>query len=72
MSVLEANQGKPVRTDSCFQSATLSQFTSMVIEDLCRVIESVHWAPFQCVPVVWQMCSSQGNSKVLVLYYQVY
>ena len=33
MSVPEAKQGKPARTDSCFLSATLSQCT-LVIEDL--------------------------------------
>ena len=57
MSVPEAKQGKPVRTDSHFLSATLSQCTSLVIEDLCRVIPAVSKAPLQCIPVVWQMCS---------------
>ena len=52
----EAKQGKPLRTDSHFLSATLSQCTYMVVEDLSRVILAVSQAPFQCVPVVWQMC----------------
>ena len=57
MSVPEAKQGKPVRTDSCSLSTTLSQCTLLVIEDLCRAIPAVSWAPFQYVPAVWQMCS---------------
>ena len=57
MSGPEAKQGTPVRTDSCFLSATLSQCTFLVIEDLCRVVPVVSWAPVQYVPVVWQMCS---------------
>ena len=71
MNVPEANQGKPVRTDSCFLSATHSQCTFLVIEDLCRVIPAVSWDPFQYVPVVWQMCSPEGNSKFSVFHYQV-
>ena len=57
MSVPEAKQGKPVRTDSHFLSATPSQCSYMVVEDLCRAIAPVSQAPFQCVPVVWQVCS---------------
>ena len=57
MSEPEAKQGKPVRTDSCFLSASLSQCTYMVVEDLCRAFPAVSQAPFQYVPVVWQMCS---------------
>ena len=52
MSVPEPKQGKPVRTDSCFLSLTLSQCTFLVFEDLCRVIPAVSWAPFQYVPVI--------------------
>ena len=52
MSVSEAKQGKPVRADSDFLSTTLSQFTSPVIEDLCRVIPAVSKPPLQCVPVI--------------------
>ena len=70
MSVPEAMQGKPVRTDSCFLCATLSQCTFLIIEDLCRVIQAVSQAPFQYVPVVWQMCLPWGNSKLTVLHYQ--
>ena len=51
MSVPEAKQGKPVRTDSYFLSPTLSQCTYMVVEDLCRVVPAVSWAPFQYVPM---------------------
>ena len=50
LSVPEAKQGKPVRTDSNFLSTTLSQCTYMVIEDLCRAVPAVCWAPFQTVP----------------------
>ena len=57
MSGPEAKQGKPVRTDSHFLSATVSQCTCMVVEDLCRVVTAVSQGPFQYVPVVWQMCS---------------
>ena len=57
MSVPEAMQGKPVRTDSHFLSATLSQCTYMVVEDLSRGIPAVSQAPFQYVPLVWHMCS---------------
>ena len=57
MSVPDAKQGKPVMTDSHFLSATLSLYTFLVIEDLCRVIPAVSQAPFQYIPVVWQMCS---------------
>ena len=57
MSGPEAKQGKHVRTDSDFLSATLSQCTYMVVEDLCRVVPAVSQAPFQYVPVVWQMCA---------------
>ena len=57
MSGPEAKQGKPVRTVSCFLSATLSQCTYIVVEDFCRVIPAVSQAPFQYVPVAWQMCS---------------
>ena len=57
MSGPEAKQGKHVRTDSHFLSTALSQCTFLVIEDLCRVVTAVRWAPFQYVPVVWQMCS---------------
>ena len=57
MSVPEAKQGKSVRTDSHFLSATLSQCTYMVIEDLCTVVPTVSWAPSQYVPVVQLMCS---------------
>ena len=53
MSGPEAKQGKPLRTDSHFLSATISQCTYVVVEDLCRVIPAVNQAPFQCVPVVW-------------------
>ena len=52
-----AKQGKAVRTDSRFLSTMLSQSTYMVVEDLYRVIPHVSQAPFQYVPVVWQMCS---------------
>ena len=52
-----ASRGLEARTDSCFLSATLSQYTILVIEDLCRVIPAVSQALFQHVPVVWQMCS---------------
>ena len=69
MSVPEAKQGNPMRTDSHFLSAALSQCTSLAIEDLCRVIPVVSKACLQCVPVVWQMCS--GNSKFSVLHYLV-
>ena len=47
MSVPEAKQGKPVRTDSNFLSATLSQCAFLVIEDLCIVIPAVSQAAFQ-------------------------
>ena len=57
MSVPDAKQGKPVMTASHFLSATLSLYTFLVIEDLCRVIPAVSQAPFQYIPVVWQMCS---------------
>ena len=57
MSVPEAKQGRPVRTDSCFLSATLSQFIFLVIEDPSRVVPAVSQAPFQYVHVVWQMGS---------------
>ena len=57
MSGPEAKQGKPVRTHSRFLPATLSQCTYMVVEDPCRVIPAVSQDPFQCAPVVWQMCS---------------
>ena len=57
MSGPEAKQGKPVRTDSHFLSAALSQCPYMVVEDLCRVIPAVSQAPFKDVPVVWQMGS---------------
>ena len=70
MSGPEAKQCKPVRTDSHFLSATLSQCTYVVVEDLCRVIPAVSWAPFQYVPVVWLMCSPKSNSKLTVLHYQ--
>ena len=63
MIVPEANQGKPVRTDSHFLSTTLSQCTFLVIEDLCRVISSVSWAPFQYVPVVWQMSHPRATAN---------
>ena len=52
----EAKQGTPVRTDSHFLCATLSQCTYMVVEDRSRVILAVSQSPFQRVPVVWQMC----------------
>ena len=71
MSDLEKRQGKPMRTDYCFLSTTLSQCTSLVIEDPCRAIPAVSKAPLQCVPVVWQMCSPEINSKFSVLHYQV-
>ena len=57
MSGPEAKHSKPVRTDSYFLSTTLSQCTYMVVEDLGSVIPAVSQAPFQYVPVVWQMCS---------------
>ena len=57
LSVLEAEQGKPVRTDSHFLSTALSQSTFLVIEDLYRVVPAVSLASFEYVPVVWQMCS---------------
>ena len=57
MSVPEAKQGEPVRTDSHFLSATLSQCTYMVVEDLCGVVPALSWAPFRHVPVVRQMSS---------------
>ena len=61
MSVPEAKQGEPVWTDSHFLSATLSQCTYMVVEDLCRVVPALSWATFQYVPVVRQMSSPWGN-----------
>ena len=52
MSGPEAKQGKPVMTYSRFLSATLSQCTYMVVEDLCRVIPAESQASLQCVPVL--------------------
>ena len=46
LSVPVAKQGKPVRTDSHFLSATLPQCTFLVIKDLCRVVPAVSWAPY--------------------------
>ena len=45
MSGMEAKQGKPVRIDSHYLSATLPPCTYMVVEDLCRVIPAVSHAP---------------------------
>ena len=63
MSGMEAKQGKPVRIDSHYLSATLPPCTYMVVEDLGRVIPAVSHAPLECVPVVWEMCSPYGNTN---------
>ena len=72
MSGPKAKYGKPVRTDSHFLSATLSQYTYMVVEDLCGVLPAVSQAPFVSI------CSCSlgdvltiGQQQLTVLYYQV-
>ena len=67
----EAKQGKPVRTDSCFLTATLSACTYMVIEDLCIVISVVSQAPSSLCPCSLADVLTLGQQQLAVLHYQV-
>ena len=55
--------GKPVRTDSCFLSPTLSQCTFLVFEDLCRTIQHIDILKSMLITLFPNTFSHVNNEK---------
>ena len=68
MSVPGQNNVNLLRPDSHFLSATLSQCTFVVIEDLCRVVPAESWAPFQVCSCSMADVLALGQQQLTVLH----